>query len=217
MTHEFDKQYWERHWHGRAEATTGPGPAVGHLARELRDLAPGTALDAGCGTGAAALWLAEQGWRVTAADLSSEALALAADRASGGAAESVRWVETDLTTWDPGAQFDLVTTHYAHPATSQLDFYARIARWVAPGGTLLVLAHLHGAHHVAEAAVTAEAVTGLLAASDWEVVTAAESGHDVVVRAVRRSVEDHAEAGLVGHDVPVRPAVRRLDGDLVDP
>ena len=92
-----------------------------------------------------------------------------------------------MSTWEPDTRFDLVTTHYAHPAGSQLDFYARIARWVAPGGTLLVVAHRHGAHHVAEASVTAAAVTDLLPAADWEVATAEESGHDVVVRATRRA------------------------------
>ena len=39
----------------------------------------------------------------------------------------MRWVQADLSVWDPGTQFDLVTTHYAHPAMPQLDFYDRIA------------------------------------------------------------------------------------------
>ena len=53
----------------------------------------------------------------------------------------MEWVEADLGVWDPGTRFDLVTTHYAHPAMPQLDFYERIAGWVAPGGTLLVVGH----------------------------------------------------------------------------
>ena len=45
---------------------------------------PGTALDAGCGEGAEATWLASRGWDVTAADISAEALARAAARAVAG-------------------------------------------------------------------------------------------------------------------------------------
>ncbi|WP_310529675.1 class I SAM-dependent methyltransferase [Nocardioides sp.] len=62
---------------------------------------------AGCGSGAEALWLASHGWRVTAADISSEALDSAAELAAsfeGGA--PVHWVEAELTTWEPGVQFD---------------------------------------------------------------------------------------------------------------
>ncbi|MFI5606851.1 class I SAM-dependent methyltransferase [Amycolatopsis sp. NPDC051903] len=184
---EFDKQYWERHWSG----STGVAPPNPYLARETSELKPGTALDAGCGAGAEARWLAGRGWQVTAADISSEALA----RAAG--AERVRWVEADLTTWDPGTRFDLVTTHYAHPAMPQPAFYDRLARWVAPGGTLLIVGHVHtghGHHPPAEASATAAAVTARLDQTEWEIVTAEEPQrmlhgvplHDVVVRATRR-------------------------------
>jgi 2-polyprenyl-3-methyl-5-hydroxy-6-metoxy-1,4-benzoquinol methylase len=37
-------------------------------------LRPGTALDLGCGEGGNAVWIAQQGWRVTAVDLSATAL-----------------------------------------------------------------------------------------------------------------------------------------------
>ena len=40
-------------------------------------------------------------------------------------------------------QFDLVTTNHAHPAMPQLAFNDRISTGVAPGGTLLIVAHLH--------------------------------------------------------------------------
>lgn len=213
--HGFDKEYWERHWHqGR---TGGPGsmgsnPPIPYLVREAGGLMPGTALDAGCGAGAEAIWLAEQGWQVTAVDISAEALARAASRAAtSGAPERVRWVEADLSVWDPGTTFDLVTTAYAHPAMPQLKFYDRIAGWVAPGGTLLIVGHLHthsapgdghghGHQPPAEASATAAAVTSRLDETAWEVVTAEERHrtlaghggretplHDVVVRAIRRN------------------------------
>src|ERR1019366_6453376 len=146
MTWEFGKDYWESHWQQANEHGAGrevvPNP---YLARETRSLTPGTALDAGCGEGAEAIWLTAEGWQVTAVDISTEALARASDRAKsdGAPPDGVRWVEADLSAWEPGKQFDLVTTHYAHPAMPQLAFYERISHWVAPGGTLLIVGHLH--------------------------------------------------------------------------
>ncbi|EEP70379.1 SAM-dependent methyltransferase [Micromonospora sp. ATCC 39149] len=192
----------------------GGNPPNPYLARETSGLAPGTALDAGCGAGAEAIWLASRGWQVTAVDISAEALARAAQRATAsGASERLRWIEADASVWDPGTRFDLVTTHYAHPAMPQLQFYDRVAGWVASGGTLLIVAHLHthetsgggqhshgtGHHPPAEASATAAAITARLDETAWQVVTAEEthrtlighggaevSLHDVVVRATRR-------------------------------
>ena len=127
----------------------------------------------------------------------------------------MHWVEADLSVWEPGLQFDLVTTHYAHPAMPQLAFYQRISRWVAPGGTLLIVGHLrtsgtpghghsqeqpgHGHNPPEEASVTAASIADGLDATQWDVVTADEpvrtltnrAGRtvqldDVVVRAIRR-------------------------------
>lgn len=130
----------------------------------------------------------------------------------------MQWIQADLSAWDPDTQYDLVTTHYAHPAMPQLEFYDRIASWVAAAGTLLIVGHLyrdaaggdgHGHPHEhagdgppASASATAAAITARLDPAVWEVVTAQEphrtlSGdggrevtlHDVVVRATRRSAE----------------------------
>jgi SAM-dependent methyltransferase len=187
MTHGFDKQYWEQRWRqGNADGpgSMGGNPPNPYLARETSELAPGTALDAGSGAGAEAIWLAWRGWQVTAVDISSEALARAAERATAsGASERLQWVEADLSVWNPATRFDLVTTHYAHPAMPQLEFYDRIAGWVAPGGALLIVGHLHthkatgggqrhgqsqghghgsGRHPPAEASATAAAITARL-------------------------------------------------------
>jgi SAM-dependent methyltransferase len=149
--HDFDADYWQAHWR-----QTGEGddvrliPASPYLETELGELRPGTALDAGCGAGAEAIELASCGWRVTGADISAEALERAQARAEGAGAE-LTWLEADLSAWQPDEPFDLVTTFYAHPDIPQLDFYARIAEWVAPGGTLLIVGHVrdrgHAHHH----------------------------------------------------------------------
>lgn len=211
--HTFDKAYWEQHWQYRQ--TGAPGSMVGHppnpyLIHETGDLTPGTALDAGCGAGAEAIWLAAAGWQVTAVDISHAALVHAAGRAavesSPDASERIQWVAADLLTWQPDTRFDLVTSHYAHAAMPQLDFYERIAAWVKPGGTLLIVGH----HHLpdvtdhadappAEASVTASTIAARLEPAAWQIVTADEcvrempgggqmvTLHDVVVRATRRS------------------------------
>lgn len=202
MSEEFDRAFWQRHWQDADHG--GALPVHPFLAREVAGLSPGAALEAGCGTGAEALWLAAAGWEVTGADVSAEALSRARAAAEQVGLD-VTWVEADLTTWEPPTSYDLVTTHYAHPAMPQLDFYARLAGWVAPAGTLLVVGHRHGAGHghahdrdhgpPEHATVTAQSVRALFDSQAWEVVTAEETDRevrpgkvlrDVVVRAVRR-------------------------------
>jgi len=208
MSHDFDRDYWETHWHEAPDASSR-GNAVAanpHIARETNGLTSGTALDAGCGTGAEAVWLAEHGWRVTGVDISTSALARAASRATAAEVrEGVTWIEADLTTWEPDAGHDLVTTNYAHPAIPQLEFYQRISAWVAPGGTLLIVGHMRGSNATAnghhppdEATVTAASISRQLDAGEWRLETADELErpvvgpdgatihlNDVVVRATR--------------------------------
>lgn len=154
MTDGFDAEFWERHW--RDAGSDQARPPHPYLAVETVGLHPTTALEAGCGAGAEALWLAEHGWAVTAVDVSERALSGARERAGRHRAGGrVRWVQADLETWEPDAAFDLVTTHYAHASGEQLDLYARIAGWVAPGGTLLVVGHGASTDDDAEAATAA--------------------------------------------------------------
>ena len=211
MHHDFDRGYWDEHWRQAQAAEPQHGAAADapnpYLSRETGTLVPGTALEAGCGEGAEAIWLASTGWRVTAVDIAPTALARASERArDSDVDERVQWVEADLTDWDPGTQFDLVTTHYAHPSIPQLAFYDRIARWVGPGGTLLIVGHLHtadsghGHHAPGEASATVAEITAGLDATEWQVLTAEEHSRtllsregravplrDVVVRAVRHT------------------------------
>lgn len=204
MTAQFDRAFWEAHWQeGRDAANVLPAHPV--LEAEIAALEPGTALDAGSGEGAEALWLARRGWDVTAADISREALARAGARETTKT-PPIAWVEADLTTWQPPQRFDLVTTFYAHPTIPQLAFYARIAEWVAPGGTLLIVGHhrtqgpghAHGYAYPESAVVDPVSIQALLAPGLWSVRTAdvrdrAVAGRsggtmllsDVIVRAIR--------------------------------
>lgn len=204
MMAEFDKTYWDRHWNPTTSSGVRELPVNPYLASETAHLPPGTALDAGCGTGAEAIWLAGQGWQVTAADISQTALNTAQARAAAtDAITPIDWVEADLSRWEPERTWDLVVTSYAHPEIGQLPFYRRIASWVAPGGTLLVVGHLHdhqhdGHHgHPENASATVEAITNLFDAPGWLIDTAYEHTRtvhpggtpvelrDVIVRAQR--------------------------------
>src|SRR5206468_12890147 len=56
------------------DAAMWSGRPNGRLVAEVTGLSPGTALDVGCGEGADAVWLAQQGWTVTAVDVSEVAV-----------------------------------------------------------------------------------------------------------------------------------------------
>ena len=112
------------------------------LVPEVRDLAPGRALDLAAGEGRNAVWLAEQGWEVTAADFS----AVAADRVRELAAArgvELEVVVADVTTWVPPAEtYDLVIVFYLHlPAPALRTVLAGATAALRPGGTILVVGH----------------------------------------------------------------------------
>jgi 2-polyprenyl-3-methyl-5-hydroxy-6-metoxy-1,4-benzoquinol methylase len=105
------RERWNRRWAGeeRVHASTAPSRFV---VAEVAGLRPGAALDLACGAGRNAVWLAGQGWRVTAVDFSAVALRMA----RGLEAErrvSVEWVEADVLAWMPPARaYDLVCVLY---------------------------------------------------------------------------------------------------------
>lgn len=135
---EWDKRYaGERVWSGRPNR---------RLVEQAGDLAPGLALDVACGEGGDAIWLARQGWEVTAVDVSRVAL----DKVAQHAIESGVEDRIKVGLYDaladprpvPGQEFDLVTVSFLHvPLPDFATIYAGIADAVAPGGRLLVTAH----------------------------------------------------------------------------
>lgn len=210
--HDFGKDYWERRWTPAYGAgRPADSPANPYIADETRHLSSGTALDAGCGMGAEAIWLARNGWKVTGADTSPTVLSMAADYAREASVEDrLSWVEADLTVWEPSERWDLVITNYAHPAIPQIEFYRRIAGWATPGGTVLIVGHLHdpsaaASRHPREASATLDEITNLFVGPAWEIETARQESRlvtrpggaivalsDVVVRARRNEIdEDH--------------------------
>ncbi|PQM48086.1 Sarcosine/dimethylglycine N-methyltransferase [Mycobacterium talmoniae] len=135
---EFWEQFYaenERVWSGRANA---------RLVEVASALSLGRALDLGCGEGGDAVWLAEQGWRVLAVDVSTRAL----DRARAVATERnvvarIDFACHDLSDSFPDGRFDLVSAQFLH-STARLDratVLRRAADAVAVGGTLLIVDH----------------------------------------------------------------------------
>lgn len=136
--------FWEKHYAGMdARWGTRPNTVLTTLLADLAP-APGTALDLGCGHGGDALWLAAQGWDVTAVDVSRTALdRVAAGAAANGVTDRVhpRW--HDLAETFPDGSWDLVTATYFHTPVdlSREHILRRAARAVAPGGLLIVIEH----------------------------------------------------------------------------
>jgi len=112
------------------------------LVQEVADLPPGRALDLACGEGRNALWLAELGWRVTAVDYSSVAIAKAQARAAQESAE-IEFLCADLIDYEPQEKaYDLVLVLYLQlPAEQRRLVLARAKQALAPGATFLLVGH----------------------------------------------------------------------------
>lgn len=133
---DWDHRYGgvERAWSGNPNGT---------LVHEITDRAPGRALDIGAGEGADALWLAEHGWKVTATDISGNALARVRTEAER------RGLDIDLRRSDANdpapfgtETFDLVSLQYgSFKRTPDQRGLRNLLDAVAPGGTLLVVHH----------------------------------------------------------------------------
>ncbi|WP_323132505.1 class I SAM-dependent methyltransferase [Kineococcus indalonis] len=148
-THDFDLDAPDARalWEGMYAAAGGrwSGRPNDALVRAVQDLAPGTALDLGCGEGGDVVWLASRGWRATGADVSPTALARGAARAAAaGLADRARFEEHDLGASLPAGAFDLVAASFLHSFAhlDRDDVLRRAAGLVAPGGSLVVVGHV---------------------------------------------------------------------------
>jgi SAM-dependent methyltransferase len=230
------RAFWEERWSEvvRAQgAHVAQRPASQYLTAAAEVLVPGLALDAGCGHGSEATWLAARGWEVTAVDFSATALAQGRSRAATFGPEVARridWVEADLGSWEPEpGRFDLVSSLYVHVAGSVGESVAHLAAGTAPGGTLLLVGHLPidpvtGAETsaVGQVQVTVDAALEVLDPGRWEVIIAEErpravsgSGFDAVVCARRHrglpesSQQRDAATGQTGNAKP-RDGILRI-------
>ena len=135
-----DAAGWDERYAGADQVWSGS--PNGALVTEVTGLAPGRALDVGCGEGADAVWLAGHGWDVTALDVSRVALDRAA-RHARRAGVRVRWLHAGLVQARLSAGgFDLVSAQYPALRRSPASEAERaLLAAVAPGGVLLVVHH----------------------------------------------------------------------------
>lgn len=180
-TGPFDKRFWDERYSEHSRVWSGnPNP---HLVRVVEPSDPGSALDIGSGEGADAIWLARRGWRVTATDISSVALdrAAAAVASEEEVAARIDWQQADVLAWSPPERtFDLVSSQYSHfPSADTVPFVQRLAASVAPGGTLLVVAHEANGHGPMglDYFVPAADLAQLLAPAEWTVLEAGLRPH----------------------------------------
>jgi SAM-dependent methyltransferase len=178
VAHLFTQETWDaryaesqRIWSGR--------PNV-RLVEHVTGLPPGDALDVGAGEGADAVWLAGQGWRVTALDVSEVALARTAEHAAdAGVANRVTALHHDLMTGEPlPGTFDLVSAQYLHPPADRFAaMQLLLASAVRPGGVLLVTGHhpddvssgVRGGHGHPELLFIPEQVVAVLPEDQWDI------------------------------------------------
>jgi len=194
--HDFDAQWWEHHYQ---DAAAGPaGRPSAQLVAEVVGVTPGTVLEAGCGTGADAVWLARQGWEVTAVDASPTAVQHARTLATQHEADvtgRISWLVADLTGWQPPQQYDLVVSQYVHPDMPFGDFVALLAQAVAPGGTLFVVGHDHSdshssAHAPQTASIGPDAVIRALDPNQWDVAVAEARTRQVTHGSTQLTIAD---------------------------
>jgi SAM-dependent methyltransferase len=153
---------------------------------ELSGLPPGRAVDLAAGEGRNAIWLAHQGWQVTAVDFAQVAL----DKGREIAGDlPVAWVCADATTWREDASYDLCVLAYLQlPASERRAAHRNAFAALRPGGTLLVVAH--DSTNLAEGTggpqdpgvlMTAEDVLADLDGESFEVVRAGRVSRDVAL------------------------------------
>ena len=133
---DWDKRY--RSGERRAEdLDAAPTPI---LVEATKKLVPGTALDLACGSGRNALWLAKQGWSVTAVDGSPVAVEILRSRASEqGLAMNASVADLEKS------EFRIVPSTWNLIAICyylQSDLFEPAKQGIVPGGMLISIVHV---------------------------------------------------------------------------
>lgn len=150
---------------------------------------PGTALDLGCGEGRNAIWLAEQGWRVTAIDFASEGIGKARKLAQSKNAK-VEWRCADVMHYAMGeGEYDLIVMVFLHiPAEQRRRLLVRCNRALKMPGHFIYVGH-----------DIANIEYGQGGPQDPDVLTDADTLHDILGNLTK------VKAELVKRRVSVEP------------
>lgn len=208
QAYQAPKTFWEERY--ASSLARSRGKAGQFLQQQIADIKPGRVLELGCSTGDDSLWLAEQGWQVTAVDLSEQAIQTAQRLAQEAKlAHQIQFLACDLSVDFPAGEFELVSALYFQ---SPYDSFPRIpilqaaATHIVSGGYLFIVTHATGpswAKHfdTMPAFPTAE--------GDWADLKLPESQWQLE----KLSVESRVTKGPEGHECEVKDNVilaRRL-------
>lgn len=175
---------WDERY-GEADLAYGDRPND-FLAENAGLLMPGSCLCLAEGQGRNAVWLARQGFAVTAVDQSAVGMARARDLA----AERGVAIETnvaDLETFDLGvARWDSIVSIFAHvPVPLRRDLHGRVVTALKPGGIFLLEAYrpeqleMPGTGGPQDAAMMMPLADVLAELADLDFVTARDGERDV--------------------------------------
>jgi cyclopropane fatty-acyl-phospholipid synthase-like methyltransferase len=121
-----------------------PSPGlVDFLAAETQ-LARGTVLVPGCGTGSDVCAWAKAGFNVTGFDIASSAVRLASERAASAGVRA-EILLGDFLQMEPTVQFDWIFEHTLFCAidpTRRDDYVRAVLRWLKPGGQFLAVHYM---------------------------------------------------------------------------
>lgn len=128
-----DRDRWDARYRAGEHATAIPSSTFTALKSHLP--APGRGLDVAGGAGRHAIWLAQQGWNMTVADISTVALELARARATAAGIELTTQVCDVERSGIPLGPWDLIVCfHFLWRPLLQ-----RICQELTPGGRLIVV------------------------------------------------------------------------------
>jgi SAM-dependent methyltransferase len=154
-------------------------PELSALIEGPAALPTGRALDMGCGTGTQAVYLASQGWEVTAIDAVPRPLARARARADA-AGVKVDWILADVARIErlglaPGFAlvFDRGCFHGLDDS-QRAAYAAAVTDLAGPGATLLIMAFAPNRVPVGPAGVEQSELLGRFAG--WQLVSAESDG-----------------------------------------
>ncbi len=131
-------EFWNEIWADIEDCGSGSNEI---LVDQVKNLTPGRVLEYGCGTGGNAIWLAKQGWEVTAVDYSGVAI----EKGKRLAAEqgvNVSLFVADASGYQPQGQYDLIASFYIQLFPQQrASMLVNSSNALTPGGSILFVSH----------------------------------------------------------------------------
>ncbi|MEV0867382.1 class I SAM-dependent methyltransferase [Brachybacterium paraconglomeratum] len=194
-------EYWEQRYSGSERVWSGKVNET--MASVVAELAPGAAIDLGCGEGGDVLWLAEQGWTAHGLDISATAVGRARDEAATRGLDRASFEAVDLDAWEPEPDsVDLVTASFfqSNVALDRIAILRRAMTALRPGGRLVTVSHAAPPswakdHPAKMVSVQDEAAQLGRSAEEWEVELAEERPRTAT--APDGSAGEHLDAVLV--------------------